>query len=349
MIKVAIVGATGYTAREAIRILQDHPQVQIEKLTSDSKPGSAISDIFPQFERRFDKVTTTDADIDSSVDAVIITKKDFYSMKKCPGLLKKGLRVIDLSADFRLKDSNLYPTWYKHEHNSPELLSTAVYGLTEIYRDDIRRAQLVANPGCYPVSVILGCAPLFKNRLVDATNVIVDSMSGISGAGRNSNQEQYLFCERDGNVKPYSIGTHRHTPEMEQELSNLAREKVVLTFSPYLAPMERGIMSTIYLSLKEEHRRLSSGDLYELYNKFYEGEPFVRIRTLDKLSTEYVAYSNFCDIGLFVDTRKPGRVVVMSAIDNLVKGAAGQAVQNLNVMFGIEETAGLLRSRLGAY
>jgi len=344
VVKVAILGATGYAARELIKLLQGHPQVEIEKLTSDSKQGRSISDIFPQFERLIDKVTTGDSDIDTSIDVVIIAKKDFYSMEKCPDLLRKGFRVIDLSADFRLKDPKLYPTWYKQEHKSPGLLPTAVYGLTEIYRDDIKHAQLVANPGCYPVSIILGCAPLFKNKLVDPANIVVDSMSGISGAGKNQ-QEEYLYCEREGNIKPYNVGTHRHTPEMEQELGNLAGEEVLLTFAPYLAPMERGIISTIYLSLKEEHRALSLSDLYDLYNKFYKGEPFIRIRTLDKLSTEYVAYTNFCDIGLFADSRKPGRIVVMSALDNLVKGAAGQAIQNLNVMFGIEETAGLLRTK----
>ena len=244
---------------------------------------------------------------------------------------------MDLSADYRLQDPNAYPKWYALTHTHPELLSQTVYGLSELHREKIKSAQVVANPGCYPTSVILALAPLMKTDWVDLTSIISDSKSGVSGAGRKLSITTH-FSEANEGVTPYGLAGHRHTPEMEQELSGLAGKPIKVSFSPHLIPMSRGMLSTVYINLK---KKINEDDLIEHYQKFYSNEYFLRILSKGKLaSTHPVSRSNFCDIGIKVDTRV-GRLIITSALDNLVKGASGQAIQNMNIMQGFEEKLGL--------
>jgi N-acetyl-gamma-glutamyl-phosphate reductase len=258
-------------------------------------------------------------------------------MEVVPTFLKLKKKVIDLSADYRLHDADEYGKWYE-PHMNPELLKKAVYGLPELRRAKIARSQLVANPGCYPTSIILGLAPLLKNELIDATTIIADSKSGVSGAGRSAKVDN-LYCEVNDGFKAYGVGgVHRHIPEIEQELAELVGKPVTISFTPHLVPMDRGILSTIYAMPK---MKVETEKLVELYNDFYSGEGFVRVLPAGQFpSTAFVRGSNFCDIGLTVDQRT-GRVIVVSAIDNLVKGASGQAVQNMNIVCGFPENLGL--------
>jgi N-acetyl-gamma-glutamyl-phosphate reductase len=258
-------------------------------------------------------------------------------MEVVPTFLEMGKQVVDLSADYRLRDHREYEKWYE-PHLSPALLKKAVYGLPEIKRAKIAGADLVANPGCYPTSVILGLAPLLKKKLIDPASIIADSKSGVTGAGRSAKVDN-LYCEVNEGFKAYGVGgVHRHIPEIEQELAHLAGEKLTITFTPHLVPMDRGILSTIYAAPVQS---VTTSDLLRLYNDFYKGEPFVRVLPEGSFpSTAFVRGSNFCDIGLAVDSRS-GRIIVVSAIDNLVKGASGQAVQNMNIMCGFPETMGL--------
>jgi N-acetyl-gamma-glutamyl-phosphate reductase len=258
-------------------------------------------------------------------------------MAKVPQFLEGGLKVIDLSADYRLKSSEVFKTWYGVAHEHPELLPEAVYGLPEIHRDEIRSAQLVANPGCYPTSVILALLPLLGTDWVDLDSIIADCKSGVSGAGRKTSLTTH-FPECNAGVSAYNLATHRHTPEIEQALSSVAGKEIRVTFSPHLIPMTRGMLSTIYMSLKKE---VKAEELVAHFKQFYKDEPFVRIlKSGTYANTHFVSHSNFCDIGLQVDQRS-GRVILTSAIDNLVKGASGQAVQNMNIMLGMEEKTAL--------
>jgi N-acetyl-gamma-glutamyl-phosphate reductase len=258
------------------------------------------------------------------------------AMEVVPGFIERGLKVVDLSADFRLGDPRVYEEWYG-AHTAPALLQDAVYGIPELHREEIKRAALVANPGCYPTSVILALAPALRHKLIDHRTIIADSKSGVSGAGRSAVLSS-LFAEVSENFKAYKVTEHRHTPEMEQELSRMAAEKVVITFTPHLVPMKRGILSTIYASLKKPS---SESEILDLYRNFYAAEKFVRLHPSDLLpGTADVFGSNYCDIGLRVDKRN-NRLILISAIDNLVKGASGQAIQNMNLMLGLEESLGL--------
>lgn len=341
MIKVGILGTGGYVAKELIRLLLGHPDFSIECLVSNSSSnGKEVTSIFKEFRKVINRRTTDDINALKGCDVVIASKPDQDSMRDIPILLKSRLRVIDMSAAFRFNDPHTYDKIYGGNHTSPELLKEAVFGVTELYRDKIKDARLVANPGCYSITAILGCAPLIKSHLVDPEDIIVDAYSGITGAGANPEEPlKYLFCELDGNMVPYKVCEHRHTGEMEQELTLLAQSKSLVTFVPHLAPLKRGIMSTIYLKLRKPYP--SPIELRALYKDFYKGEYFVRIMEPAEAPTiRNVAGTNFCDIGIFANGSS--RVVVLSAIDNLVKGAAGQAIQNLNVMFGIEETKGLI-------
>jgi N-acetyl-gamma-glutamyl-phosphate reductase len=257
-------------------------------------------------------------------------------MEVVPGFIEKGLKVVDLSADFRLADPRVYEEWYE-AHTAPALLRDAVYGIPELHRAEIKRAALVANPGCYPTGVILALAPALQHKLIDHRTIIADSKSGVSGAGRSAVLSS-LFAEVSENFKAYKVTEHRHTPEMEQELSRMAGEKVVITFTPHLVPMKRGILSTIYASLKKP---ISEREIWDLYHNFFAAEKFVRLHPPDLLpSTADVLGSNYCDIGLKVDKRN-NRLILISAIDNLVKGASGQAIQSMNLMLGVEESLGL--------
>ncbi len=338
MLRVAIVGASGYTGIELLRILYGHPEVSVTCVTSERSAGKPIAGIFPTVRGRCNYILENlePTRVAGKADFIFTALPHKAAMEVVPTFLKLGKKVIDLSADYRLKDPSEYASWYE-PHMNPELLRQAVYGLPEIRREKIRKANLVANPGCYPTSVLLGLAPLLKNGIVDTASIIADSKSGVSGAGRSAKVDT-LFCEVNNGFKAYGVATHRHTPEIEQELSLLAGEKVTVSFTPHLVPIDRGILSTIYGNLRET---VTTAQLLKVYEDFYRGEGFLRILPEGEFpSTLHVQGSNFCDIGLTVDQRT-GRVVVVSTIDNLVKGASGQAVQNMNIMNGFPENMGL--------
>ena len=340
MIKVGIVGASGYSGSELLRFLANHSGgLQVALCTSETYAGQCIESVLPNL-RGFLSTTFEPLDIRSlkkRVDVVVLAVPHKVAMSFVPQILAQGLRVVDFSADYRLGDADTYEAWYHAEHTSAELMQLAVYGLPERYREQIRTAQLVANPGCYPTSAILAAMPLVAQGAVALDSIIVDSKSGISGAGPKPSGNTH-YPNRESNVVAYNIGVHRHTPEIEQELSAVASEPVRVTFTPHLVPMTRGILSTVYMRLTEE---LSTENVLALYEKFYGNEPFVRVLPSSTYpQTKSVLGSNYCDIGLEVDTRTR-RVVVMAAIDNLGKGAAGAVVQNLNLMFGLNETDGL--------
>ncbi len=338
MLKVAVVGASGYTGVELLRILIGHPQVEICCLTSRQHEGLPIDQVFPSLSG-FLSLTCEPlavAAIAERVDLVFTALPHKSAMEVVPAFLAAGCKVIDLSADYRLKDRQSYEHWYQ-PHSSPELIAEAVYGLPELAREQLVDARLIANPGCYPTSVVLALAPLLEQGLIDTESLIIDSKSGVSGAGRSVKLGS-LFCETNEAFKAYAVGSHRHTPEIEQELSLLAGKAVTVNFTPHLLPVNRGILSTIYADLTQ---RSEVAGLLELYRARYAGEPFIRIMPGDALpNVNQLSGTNFCNIGLVVDQRT-GRVVVVAAIDNLVKGAAGQAVQNMNVVCGFQETMGL--------
>ena len=338
-IKVAVIGASGYAGLELVRLLVRHPGCELAALTSLEYPGRPFSQIFPALAGIVDLPFSPDPDpsiIAAAAEVVFTAVPHQTAMGMIPRYLALGCRVVDLSADFRFADVSLYEQWYQ-AHTAPELCAETVYGLPELHREEVRRARLVGNPGCYPTGVILGLAPLAKAGLLVRDSVIADCKSGASGAGRQA-LLGISFCEVNDGFRAYKVLEHRHTPEMEQELSRLAGKPVNVTFIPHLVPMSRGILGTLYAGLTEPR---SEGDLRELYEKFYQGHPFVRLHPPGTLpDTRDVRGSNFCDLALRVD-RQGRRVIVLSAIDNLTKGAAGQAVQNFNLMVGFPETLGL--------
>lgn len=339
-VKVAVAGASGYTGIELLRLLLNHPEVEISALTAEAHAGRPIDEIFPGLFGLLDLPCRKldPEELAEVADVIFLALPHQTSMAAALKLYPLGCRIIDLSADFRLKDATLYERWYGASHVAPQLLKEAAYGLPELNREAILRSRLVAVPGCYPTGALLGLAPLVTERLIDLDSIIVDAISGASGAGRKT--ELYLhFSELNENLKAYGVASHRHTPEMEQELSRLAGEEVQVTFTPHLAPMTRGILSTIYCRIL---RSTDSGQLVELFQAFYRDHPFVRVLPKGRLpETKAVLGSNFCDIGLAVDERT-GWVIVITAIDNLVKGASGQAVQVMNLMGGFDERLGLL-------
>lgn len=338
MKKVAVVGASGYTGVELLRLLSGHSGAEVVAVTSRQYQGQGIDQAFPGL-RGIIELPCEALDIASLAarsDIVFTALPHKSAMGIIPELLAAGVQVIDLSADYRLHDQRLYETWYQ-PHSSPELLAEAVYGLPELYREKIRPARLVANPGCYPTSVALGLMPLIESRLVALTSLIIDSKSGATGAGRGL-KEGSLFCEVNEGFKAYAVASHRHTPEIEQTLSHIAGEEVMVNFTPHLLPVDRGILSTCYASLTQ---RQDTAELLKLYRQRYAGEPFVRVLPEGELpNIAHVRGTNYCDIGLVADART-GRVIVVSVIDNLCKGAAGQAVQNFNLMAGFAEAEGL--------
>lgn len=339
MINIGIIGASGYTGAELARILSNHSQCQITAATSRQYAGTPLSEIFPHLRGKADIICE-----DLSA-AELCEKADFFftavphktAMNLVPELLAAGKKVVDLSADFRFRDVSIYEEWYQ-PHSSSHLLSEAIYGLPELYRDNISKSRLVANPGCYPTSIILGLAPLLKAGAIQVQTIIADSKSGTSGAGRSA-QTGSLFCEVHDGFRPYKVGrSHRHTPEIEQELGALAGVDVRISFTPHLLPISRGILSTVYASLTAGFNREK---IDALYLNQYQNEPFVRLLKEDSFpATQYVRGSNFCDISYKID-HATNRIIVMSAIDNIVKGASGQAVQNMNLMQGFEEITGL--------
>lgn len=338
MVKVGIAGASGYTGLELIRLLAYHPEVELSVLTSETYKGKSVAEAFPSLNGIIDMdLQSLDCNIIKSCDVVFLALPHTAGMDIFPQLMKSNCKVVDLSADYRLKDADAYPEWYSLTHTHPELLSQVVYGLPELHREKIKNAQGIANPGCYPTSVILGLAPLLKTGWVDLNSIVSDSKSGVSGAGRKASITTQ-FSEANEGVKPYGLAGHRHTPEIEQELSSLAGQPVKISFSPHLIPMNRGMLSTIYINLKNKR---TDDDLIKHYQKFYRDEFFVRVLGKDKFAgTHSVSGSNFCDIGIKADSRV-NRLVITSALDNLVKGASGQAIQNMNIMLGFDEKSGL--------
>ncbi len=336
MINVGVYGATGYAGYELVQILLRHPAVRLAFATSEQSAGGCLGDSYACPDD-VPLVRAEDAPL-SEVDCVFCSLPHGASMGTVRAARQAGKRVIDLSADFRLADRATYERWYKVTHEAPELLAEAVYGLPELHRDAIRAASLVANPGCYPTSVILGGYPLARQGLLAGGHVIADCKSGVSGAGRGLKLTS-LFCEVNENLSPYNIGhQHRHTPEMEAELSQAAGRPVRVTFAPHLVPVTRGMLSTLYLQVPE---RCSAADVRALYAEAYAGEPLVHVLPEGKTaSMRWVERTDRSVLSIH-DAGHPGEVIVVSAIDNLGKGAAGQAVQNMNLMLGLEETLGL--------
>ncbi|MDW7651921.1 MAG: N-acetyl-gamma-glutamyl-phosphate reductase [Bacillota bacterium] len=339
MLKVAVVGATGYTGRELAGILVRHPHVRPACLTSESFAGQRLDQVYPQFRSVLEApLEKLDMDKVADCDFIFSALPHGLSVDTVPKLVKTGKKVVDLSGDFRLRAADLYPEWYGYEHRFPEYLGKRVYGLPEINREKIKTAGLVANPGCYPTSVLLALKPLLAEGIVDTKDIIVDAKSGVSGAGR-SPKLPFHFPECTENFKAYKVAGHQHTPEIEQELSAVSGSPVSLLFTPHLVPMVRGILSTIYLRPVKD---LTEEAIWQVFKEHYAGEPFVRLLMPPELpETKYVSGTNFCDISLRLD-RRSGRLIVISAIDNLIKGAAGQAVQNMNLMMGWPEEAGLI-------
>ncbi len=333
-VKVAIIGASGYSGQELVRLLLAHPQVEITQFTSRQSAGKSVGDIFPRFRGKV-KATFIEPNVSTiSADIAFLALPHGVAAEFAVPLLQKGMKVLDLSADFRLKSAATYKEFYDHEHPAPQLLAKAVYGLPEIRREEIRKAQLVACAGCYPTSILLGVMPALKKGLIKPETIIASSMSGVSGAGRKA-VEDYLFCECNESVRAYSVPKHRHLSEIEQEISLMAGRQTLINFIPHLIPINRGIESTIFADLATK-----PDNALALYREFYQGEPFVRVTDLMP-DTKNVESSNFCDISVRVDART-NRLVVSSVIDNLTKGAAGQAVQCMNLVCGYEETLGLL-------
>jgi len=338
MIKAVVIGATGYAGEELLKILIGHPEVRITGLIAKIDKPDKIGHIFPSLAGRLD-MECGDFPVDSVVgecDVAFLALPHRVSMKIAPVFLKAGKKVIDLSADYRLRDRTVYKKYYEVEHEDAEGLGRAVYGLPELYKEEIKKAGLIANPGCYPTSVILGTVPAAKKTLLAGNKIISDSKSGVTGAGRNPHAALH-FPEVNENTKAYKIFAHQHQPEMAQEISLAGEKDIEVTFTPHLIPVNRGILSTLYVEL---NKAVSTRDMLDVYREFYATAPFVRIKSEGEYpQTKDVTNTNFCDIGLKVEGMS---MIVVSVIDNLVKGASGQAVQNMNLMCGFEETLGLI-------
>lgn len=339
MIKVFICGGSGYTGGELIRILSNHPGVVITGLTSERSAGKTVRHLFPHL-RSYSHLVYEHLD-----PAENMKKADLFFMALPHGESQRAVdfffqhdkKVIDLSADYRLREPSTYEKWYNVRHAFQATLRRAVYGLPEINRNKIKKAKLIANPGCYPTGAILGLLPALRNTLIDTSSIVIDSKSGTSGAGRKADVS-VSYCEVNEGFKAYAIGTHRHTPEIEQELSLVSGKEIVVNFTPHLLPVDRGILTTIYAPLI---KKMSVHDIVQKYRDAYKKEPFVRVLEYGLFpNIKYVRGSNFCDIGLKVNERT-NTMIIVTAIDNLVKGASGQAVHNMNIMMGFDEKAGL--------
>lgn len=340
--KIGLIGASGYTGQELLRLLASHPEAQVTVVTSRQDKGRALTELFPSLLGlgRYDRLILTDP-----ADQALATKAELFftavphgaAMDIVPGLLRDGAKVIDLSADFRMRSQAVYEAWYQ-EHRAANLLDEAVYGLPELYAHQIKQARLTANPGCYATSVILGLAPLVKAGLLAAAPIIADAKSGVTGAGRGASLNT-SFCEVSDSFKAYKITGHRHTPEIEQELSFLAGAPATVSFTPHLLPLNRGILTTIYVRPLNEATDWAT--LNEVYQDFYRSAPFIRLRPEGfEPQTSDVRGSNFCDLAWFKDQRA-GLLKIVAVLDNLCRGASGQAVANFNLMSGLPETLGL--------
>jgi len=336
LIKAGIVGATGYTGQELLRLLIKHPQVSLQAITSRGEAGKPVASLFPNLRGHLElNFVVPEPALLKSCDVVFFATPNGTAMTMVPELLESGVKVVDLSADFRVKDAALWSKWYGMEHACPELLDEAVYGLPELNREATRKARILANPGCYPTAVQLGFLPLVKNNLVDTDRLIADCKSGVSGAGRKADIGT-LLCETSESMKAYSINGHRHLPEISQGLNSVSAKKVGLTFMPHLTPMIRGIQASLYATLINQNT-----DLQSLFEDFYKDEPFVDVLE-QGLSPDTRSVRGTNKLQLAVCRPQGGdTVVVLAAEDNLVKGAAGQAVQNMNIMFGLTEIMGL--------
>ena len=340
MIKVGIIGSTGYAGGELVRLLMNHKEAEIKWFGSRSYVDKKYADVYQNFFQIVD-----DKCMDDNMEALANEVDVIFTATPqglCASLVNEDIlnkvKIVDLSADFRIKDVATYESWYGIEHKSPQFIEEAVYGLCEINREDIKNARLIANPGCYPTCSTLSIYPLAKEGLIDMSTVIIDAKSGTSGAGRGAKVDN-LYCEVNENIKAYGVANHRHTPEIEEQLSYASGEEVLLNFTPHLVPMNRGILITAYASLKKD---VTYEEVKAAYDKYYQNEKFVRVLEKDVCpQTKWVKGSNYVDVNFKIDPRTK-RVIMMGAMDNLMKGAAGQAVQNMNIMFGLEETEGLL-------
>ncbi|MFQ5827775.1 MAG: N-acetyl-gamma-glutamyl-phosphate reductase [Candidatus Methylomirabilia bacterium] len=342
MTRVAVAGASGYIGAELLRLLLAHPETRLTALTSERLAGEPVERCFPHL-RGLTTLTFQELDperLAREADLVFLALPHMESQRAVPVLRRRGRKVIDLSADYRLRDASAYAVWYKSAHRDPDGLAEAVYGLPEAHRKEIAEASLVAAPGCYPVGAVLAIAPLLKRGVGRAEGIVIDSKSGVSGAGAQGRtvDPMYLYTEANENLQAYGVGTHRHTPEIEQELSALSSRPMRVSFTPHLIPLNRGLFTTAYVPLAMS---VETDDLLAVYREFYAGEPFVRVLPKGVLpTTRAVAGSNFCDVAVVADART-NRAVCLSAIDNLGKGGAANGVQNLNVMSGWDERTGL--------
>lgn len=339
MIKVGIIGATGYAGGELVRILMGHKDAEIKWYGSRSYVDQKYADVYRNMFQIVDAKCMDDnmEELADQVDVIFTATPQGLCASLVNEEILSKTKIIDLSADFRLKDVNVYEEWYKIEHKAPQYIDEAVYGLCEINRDLVKSARIVANPGCYTTCSILTAYPLAKEGLIDMSTLIIDAKSGTSGAGRGAKLPN-LYCEVNENIKVYGVATHRHTPEIEEQLGYASGEKVVLNFTPHLVPMNRGILATEYATLK---KKVTYEEVKAVYDQYYAKEKFVRVLDRDVCpETKWVEGSNYVDIGFKIDPRT-NRIIMMGAIDNLVKGAAGQAVQNMNLLFGLPEDEGL--------
>ena len=343
-LRVGLVGVTGYTGMELTRLLAGHPDMRLTVATSRGEAGKRLGDIYPFLNKvQGAEARLIEPDPDAVADAcdlAFLAVPHTAATEMAAALLERGRKVVDLSADFRLKDAATYERWYKTEHKRPDLLPEAVYGLPELYGPAIAEARLTANPGCYPTCSVLSIYPLLKEGILDPSTIIIDAKSGVSGAGRGAKTDN-LFCEVHDSIKAYGVTTHRHTPEIEDQLTYAAGQEIQINFTPHLVPMNRGILVTAYASLKKEYETIKPEEIREIYNRFYQNETFVRVLNEGVCpQTRWVKGSNYVDVNFMIDPRTH-RVIMMGAMDNVVKGAAGQAVQNMNLMFGLKETTGL--------
>ncbi|MCR4834274.1 MAG: N-acetyl-gamma-glutamyl-phosphate reductase [Butyrivibrio sp.] len=344
MIKVGIIGATGYAGAEIVRLLMGHKDAEIVWYGSRSFIDQKYSDIYGNMFKLVDAKCMDDNmdELSKAVDVIFTATPQGLCASLVNEEVLSRVKIIDLSADFRLKDVKVYEQWYKIEHKAPQYIEEAVYGLCEINRDKIKNTRILANPGCYTTTSILTAYPLVKEGLIDPNTLIVDALSGVSGAGRGAKVAN-LYCEVNESAKPYGVATHRHTPEIEEQLGYAAGQEIKINFTPHLAPMNRGILATEYATLVKKDGKLPTyEEVRAAYEKYYAKEKFIRLLDKDVYpETRWVENSNFVDIAFKIDERT-GRIIMMGALDNLVKGAAGQAVQNMNIMFGLPEEEGLL-------
>lgn len=339
MIQASVLGATGYAGIELTRLLMHHPEVTIKHIVSNSFKNQLLSDIYPNF-KGISELICEEINIDAIIkdsDVIFTALPHGTSTEIIPILFASGKKIIDLSGDFRYKSAAVYEKWYGTSHTNPELLSKSVYGLPELHRSEIQTSYLVGNPGCYATSSILAIAPLIDKKWIDLKHIIIDAKSGVTGAGRNPSLG-LLFSEVHENTKAYSVAKHRHTSEIEQELGLLAIESIMLSFTPHLLPVKRGILCTTYCDLLGSY---TYADIQNVYKEFYDDEPFVSLHKEGFLpEIKHTNGSNYCHIGFVLDERL-NRVIIVSTLDNLIKGAGGQAIQNMNIMFGLDETIGL--------